>query len=62
MTSVQVATLCLDVAEIFDWTPETIKHMTIAELIFWRTRDGTLTREQEEARAWRRMGRGAWGD
>lgn len=30
----------LDVAALYGWTPETIKHLSIGELLFWRSRGG----------------------
>jgi hypothetical protein len=30
----------LDVADLYGWPPEVIKHTTLPELIFYRTRNG----------------------
>lgn len=32
----QVRQLLLDLAEMHDWEPQTLKHLSISELIFWR--------------------------
>lgn len=35
-----MASLVLDVADIYGWPPDVVNHLTIPELMFWATRNG----------------------
>ena len=50
----QVRQLLLDLTEMYQgWSPCSLKHLTIAELIFWRTRGKVQVSRDRELELWR---------